>query len=1135
MKKIGLLFVALFFSVLSYSQVQPKANLVIKNATTAFGVNIPIGFTVYDAANNKYYVCKTSSVSTLTLTTGSANFEWINDKSHASLTNVLGRGSYHVSQAARDSINSSRQMGDTVRNVGSATVFDLTGKQPLATVLTNIQDTLNLHEHLANKSTTTTLGTSNILYPTQNAVKVYADAKVADAITDGVTTIAPSQNAVYDGLATKAPLSFSGNYIWNQNASAQSAYININGTISAGNTTIPVLYLTNAINNGRIYSDNEYGTGESICIMPSSAFTLKSLITGNTTVLFDTRSGAGLFNGNLTTPSINLTTGAAVNKIWQCTNATTGAGQWNTVATTQTFVSTWDANTNTPTLADGTGTNGYYHRVVVAGTQNLGSGSISYDIGDNVVYNMSNVWQKDPKPTIIGAALTKTDDTNVTLTLGGSPSTSLLNAASLTLGWTGTLADARIASASNWNTAYGWGNHASAGYLTSLTSTGNVGYHNDTYYFNVPNPIWSFANASDFGLAYYQGTALAGGEAIGFHFGNIATPTFYVQASGVITTATTGTSTDWNAKQATLVSGTSLKTVGGVNLLGSGDIGILGSAYGGTTNGFTKFIGPTTSEKTFTLPNANETFPAHGTNGNVMVSNGTVWTSTAKPTYRYDEILAATNVTQAANTTVRKTIISSLITGVGFISRIGIGAKRNNDGFGDGVFSVGLNDADTSFQDYIFNAAGRISSGAGIFALTSEIPTAAVTFNNSGSGDATGTTFNGSTAKTISYNSIGAQAAGNYVIVNDSSKFYERKSNKVTSISSGSTDIQYPSAKLLYDQLAGKQAAGSYVAVADTSTMLGKYARKVSPTFTGTVVLPSTTSIGTITNTELGYVDGVTSAIQTQFSGKEPTITAGTTSQYWRGDKTWQTLPTAGTGTVTSVAMSVPTGLSISGTPITTSGTLALSLTSGYVIPTTTNISNLNTAYGWGNHASAGYATGTINNATLTLATSGSGISGSQTFTANQASGATFTVASNATTSNTAGTIVLRDGSGYVSLTGTFCSSDSTLKRNIRSLSKIDLYNASKIDLRKFWFKAENDQKNHFGVIAQDVQKLFPELVNTSKETGKLEVNYPELSILLIAQQKEEIQLLKQQNQQLEKRIEKLEDHNKWEAKQINF
>lgn len=41
------------------------------------------------------------------------------------------------------------------------------------------------------------------------------------------------------------------------------------------------------------------------------------------------------------------------------------------------------------------------------------------------------------------AALTKTDDTNVTLTLGGTPATALLQAASLTLGWTGTLAPSR--------------------------------------------------------------------------------------------------------------------------------------------------------------------------------------------------------------------------------------------------------------------------------------------------------------------------------------------------------------------------------------------------------------------------------------------------------------------------------------------------------------------------------------------------------------------------------------------------------------------------------------------------------------------------------------------------------------------
>lgn len=64
-----------------------------------------------------------------------------------------------------------------------------------------------------------------------------------------------------------------------------------------------------------------------------------------------------------------------------------------------------------------------------------------------------------------------------------------------------------------------------------------------------------------------------------------------------------------------------------------------------------------------------------------------------------------------------------------------------------------------------------------------------------------------------------------------------------------------------------------------------------------------------------------------------------------------------GAGTVTSVDMSVPTGLSVANNPITSAGTLAVTYASGYSIPTTANQTNWSTAYGWGNHASAGYAT----------------------------------------------------------------------------------------------------------------------------------------------------------------------------------
>jgi len=62
-------------------------------------------------------------------------------------------------------------------------------------------------------------------------------------------------------------------------------------------------------------------------------------------------------------------------------------------------------------------------------------------------------------------------------------------------------------------------------------------------------------------------------------------------------------------------------------------------------------------------------------------------------------------------------------------------------------------------------------------------------------------------------------------------------------------------------QLDGKLASS----VASTT-----YAPLNSPTFTGTVILPSATSIGDISSTEISYLDGVTSAIQTQLNNKAP-------------------------------------------------------------------------------------------------------------------------------------------------------------------------------------------------------------------------------------------------------------------------
>jgi len=73
-----------------------------------------------------------------------------------------------------------------------------------------------------------------------------------------------------------------------------------------------------------------------------------------------------------------------------------------------------------------------------------------------------------------GAALTKTDDTNVTLTLGGSPTTALLAATSLTLGWTGTLSVARGGTGAGTLTGYLMGNGTSAFTASSTIPVADV-------------------------------------------------------------------------------------------------------------------------------------------------------------------------------------------------------------------------------------------------------------------------------------------------------------------------------------------------------------------------------------------------------------------------------------------------------------------------------------------------------------------------------------------------------------------------------------------------------------------------------------------------------------------------------------
>jgi hypothetical protein len=109
---------------------------------------------------------------------------------------------------------------------------------------------------------------------------------------------------------------------------------------------------------------------------------------------------------------------------------------------------------------------------------------------------------------------------------------------------------------------------------------------------------------------------------------------------------------------------------------------------------------------------------------------------------------------------------------------------------------------------------------------------------------------------------------------------------------------------------------------------LAKMAQVATGTFLGRVSA-STGDVEALTGTQATtLLDAFTSSLK----GLAPASGGGTTN-FLRADGTWAAPPGGGgSGTVTSVAMSVPAFLTVTGSPITTSGTLAVTL-SGTALP----------------------------------------------------------------------------------------------------------------------------------------------------------------------------------------------------------